>query len=206
MVTNDGKGFELSYYSLQERNGIAESIFRSVAEELLVKDINTDTKAIASKAVESANNIMCALYGEEWDKKFKDIENKNKNVLNITSAITIAEIDGTKGVCLTFDDINIFIEPEDLDCGKEFEWKEAKDRLKELGLDTFSKRQANILLAFKDRINEKMREIGGKELTEVYWCDTENSNSLAWYFDTNKGRVHTLSKWSTLRIRAIEKL
>ena len=86
-----------------------------------------------------------------------------------------------KGVRLCVADVDIFIEAQDLDNGKEFEWQKAMDRLKKLGKSTFSKHEGYFIAAFIDEINEKLREIGGKELKQAYWSSTEYSSGVAWY-------------------------
>jgi len=83
-------------------------------------------------------------------------------------------------------DVDIFIEANDLDDGKEFTWDKAMKRLEEVGKTTFNKHEGYLIAAFIDEINEKLREIGGKEIEGYYWSSTERSHgyALAVYFSS----------------------
>jgi hypothetical protein len=67
------------------------------------------------------------------------------------------------------------------------------DSLKKLGKSTFSKHEGYFIAAFIDEINEKLREIGGKELDKAYWSTTEYFSYLAWYVSLGSGGVYIIS-------------
>ena len=109
--------------------------------------------------------------------------------LESTPIVSIAEQDGEKGVRLCVGDIDIFIEAHDLDDGKVYKWPDAMKRLKEVGKKTFNKQQSYLIAAFKVEINEKMREICGKELDYGYWSSTERNSYNAWYVNFSNGYI-----------------
>ena len=117
--------------------------------------------------------------------------------------MSIHEQDGMKGVRLCVADVDIFIEAQDLDNGKEFEWQKAMDRLKELGKSTFSKHEGYFIAAFIDEINEKLREIGGKELDKAYWSSTEYYSLSAWNVYFSSGFVSYYLKSFSYAVRPV---
>lgn len=123
--------------------------------------------------------------------------------LESTPIVSIAEQDGEKGVRLCVGDIDIFIEAHDLDEGKEYDWSGAMKRLREVGKDTFNKHQSYFIAAFKDEINEKMREIGGKELDDGYWSSTEYGSYYAWGVYFTNGGINGYTKGVTLTVRPV---
>lgn len=125
--------------------------------------------------------------------------NPNKNY----PFVSIHEQDGMKGVRLCVADVDIFIEAQDLDNGKEFEWQKAMDRLKELGKSTFSKHEGYFISAFIDEINEKLREIGGKELDKAYWSSTEYYSYYAWYVYFSSGDSNNGFKSNSFGVRPV---
>lgn len=124
-----------------------------------------------------------------WDWACTEDAGQSANPNKNCPFVSIHEQDGMKGVRLCVADVDIFIEAQDLDNGKEFEWQKAMDRLKELGKSTFSKHEGYFIAAFIDEINEKLREIGGKELDKAYWSTTEHFSYLAWYVGFSSGSV-----------------
>jgi len=125
--------------------------------------------------------------------------NPNKNC----PFVSIHEQDGMKGVRLCVADVDIFIESQDLDNGKEFKWQKAMDRLKKLNKRTFSKHEGYFIAAFIDEINEKLREIGGKKLDRAYWSSTEFSSGGAWSVNFSSGNVYNYSKCNSYVVRTV---
>ena len=115
-----------------------------------------------------------------WDWACTEDAGQSANPNTNMPFVSIHEQDGMKGVRLCVADVDIFIEAQDLDNGKEFEWRKLWDRLKKLGKSTFSKHEGYFIAAFIDEINEKLREIGGKELDKAYWSSTEYYSLYAW--------------------------
>ena len=138
-----------------------------------------------------------------WDWACTEDAGQSANPNKNCPFVSIHEQDGMKGVRLCVDDVDIFIEAQDLDNGKEFEWQKAMDRLKKLGKSTFSKHEGYFIAAFIDEINEKLREIGGKELDEAYWSSTEYSSYGAWYVGFSSGSVYGSSKSSSFVVRPV---
>ena len=128
-----------------------------------------------------------------WDWACTEDAGQSANPNKNCPFVSIHEQDGMKGVRLCVADVDIFIEAQDLDNGKEFEWQKAMDRLKKLGKSTFSKHEGYFIAAFIDEINEKLREIGGKELDKAYWSTTEYLSYLAWYVSLGSGGVYIIS-------------
>lgn len=139
----------------------------------------------------NVSHIAAALRGKairaaEWLTKMLKTSSVN--------GISIAEQDGEKGVRLCVGDVDIFIEAQDLDVDVEFDWDEAMDRLKEIGKQTFSKKQGYLIAAYKEEINKLLEEIGGDTLASYYWSSTESSSSIAWFVNFGSGNVGKLSK------------
>ena len=138
-----------------------------------------------------------------WDWACTEDAGQSANPNKNCPFVSIHEQDGMKGVRLCVDDVDIFIEAQDLDNGKEFEWQKAMDRLKKLGKSTFSKHEGYFIAAFIDEINEKLREIGGKELDEAYWSSTEYYSTGAWHVNFSSGGVDGYSKSSSFVVRPV---
>lgn len=117
--------------------------------------------------------------------------------------VSIAEKNGEKGVRLCVGDVDMFIDAHDLDNGKEYKWDEAMSRLKEVDKTTFSKHTMYIVAAYKDEINEKLREIGGDELEGHYWSSTENGWNNAWNVNFNNGGITSRNKGNTFTVRPV---
>ena len=138
-----------------------------------------------------------------WDWACTEDAGQSANPNKNCPFVSIHEQDGMKGVRLCVDDVDIFIEAQDLDNGKEFEWQKAMDRLKKLGKSTFSKHEGYFIAAFIDEINEKLREIGGKELDEAYWSSTEYYSTGAWYVGFSSGVVSYYGKSGSFVVRPV---
>lgn len=138
-----------------------------------------------------------------WDWACTEDAGQSANPNKNCPFVSIHEQDGMKGVRLCVADVDIFIEAQDLDNGKEFEWQKAMDRLKELGKSTFSKHEGYFIAAFIDEINEKLREIGGKELYKAYWSSTEYVSGYAWRVDFLSGGVYVSDKYGSFVVRPV---
>jgi hypothetical protein len=119
-----------------------------------------------------------------------------------TPIVSIAEMNGEKGIRLCVGDIDLFIEAHDLDeDGKEFKWDAAMTRLKKLGKRTFDKHEMHLIVAYKDQINAALREIGGRELDYFCWSSTEYSSIIAWFVNFNSGIIYNTYKYYTYVVR-----
>lgn len=147
-----------------------------------------------------ATDIVSEMYKGYRDEPSFEVSTKTREQVPIVS---IAEQDGEKGVRLCVGDIDIFIEAHDLDEGKKYDWNGAMERLREVGKKTFNKHQSYFIAAFKDEINEKMREIGGKELDDDYWSSTEYNSFYAWFVYFSDGSISYYGETSTLAVRPV---
>ena len=83
----------------------------------------------------------------------------------------------------------------DLDEGKnDFNHNSAMKRLKELRLKTFNKKQAAMLCAYLDEVNEKLKEAGGVPLDNDIYVTSSSAEfncDLSWYFYGLSGCLYT---------------
>ena len=70
----------------------------------------------------------------------------------------------------------------DLDEGKnDFSHDSAMERLEELGLETLNKKQATILCAYLDEVNEKLKEAGGKPFAKDVYVTSSSADYYGRY-------------------------
>ena len=177
---------------IKERNEIAKAIY--LKNTIL-------TESVANNAVQAANDMMAQMYGSDWAGESDEQPSQPAPSGKTTPIVSIAEQNGEKGVRLCVGEVDIFIEAHSLDGGKEFEWKKAMERLKEVGKQTFNKHEMYLIAAYRDEINEKMREIGGEELEGYYWSSTEYSSTIAWYVYFSSGNIYNYTKYGSLIVR-----
>ena len=151
--------------------------------------------------VQASNEMMAQMYGRDWESENDVRPPQLAPSGDTTPIVSIAEQDGGKGVRLCVGDVDIFIEAHDLDGGDTFEWDEAMDRLKEVGKQTFNKKQAYLIAAYKEEINKLLEEIGGDPLASYYWSSTEGSSYGAWIVGFGSGSVHNGSKCYSYVVR-----
>ena len=175
-----------------ERNEIAKAIY--LKNTIL-------TESVAYNSVQAANDMMAQMYGSDWADETDEQPSQPAPSGETTPIVSIAEQNGEKGVRLCVGDVDIFIEAHNLDNGEEFEWRKAMARLEEVGKRTFDKHEMYLIAAYKDEINEKMREIGGDELEGFYWSSTECTSTYAWLVNFSSGFVHGANKCSSLYVR-----
>lgn len=82
----------------------------------------------------------------------------------------------------------------DLDEGKnDFSHDSAMKRLEELNLKTFSKKQATILCAYLDEVNEKLKEAGGVPFAKDVYVTSSSADYYgyySWFFHGAYGCLH----------------
>ena len=82
----------------------------------------------------------------------------------------------------------------DLDGGKsDFSHDSAMKRLEELGLKTVNKKQATILCAYLDEVNEKLKEVGGEPFAKDVYVTSSSADYIAtysWCFHGTGGCLH----------------
>lgn len=188
---------------IKERNEIAKAIY--------LKN-NILTGSVACNAVNAANEMMAAMYGDNWDVEEIDSQESadDNDIINLplpqtalTPIVSIAEQNGEKGVRLCVGEVDIFIEAHNLDNGEKFDWKKAMARLEEVGKCTFTKHEGTLIAAYIDLINEKLREIGGEELDGIFWSSTEYGSNTAWYINSSGGIYvyYATGKYSSFTVR-----
>ena len=109
-------------------------------------------------------------------------ENKTMNEAVSIHHNKDGEIDGVK--IQTLDECFI-IALHDLDEGNDFSHDSAMKRLEELNLKTFSKKQATILCAYLDEVNEKLKEAGGVPFAKDVYVTSSSADyggDYSWYF------------------------
>ena len=112
---------------------------------------------------------------------------------NQDATISIVDYKGEKWVRVQALGEDFVIAPRDLDDSKAFNYDSAMARLKELGLDTFNRKQGGIISIYADEIDAKLKEIGGdpmdkycyvsKELWKPTGSVGEYNSYLSWCFD-----------------------
>lgn len=169
----------------------------------LAKDIYVhNNNATAARAVAWADDLMKEMYGKGWKEEGESPSQAPASEPTAAPVVSVAEQDGEKGVRLCVGDVDLFIEAHSLDGGKEFEWKKAMERLKEVGKQTFNKHEMYLIAAYRDEINEKMHEIGGEELEGYYWSSTEYGSTNAWYVYFSSGTINGYTtKYGSLTVR-----
>lgn len=65
------------------------------------------------------------------------------------------------------------IATEDLNDRDDMTYDEAMEELKEVGLDTFNRKQGFIIAIYIETINAKLKEAGGKEFERVWYISNE---------------------------------
>ena len=140
------------------------------------------------------------------------IGNGTKTKTNQDATISIVDYKGEKWVRVEALGEDFIIAPRDLDDSKEFDYDGAMARLKELGLDTFNRKQGFIIATYADEINAKLKEIGGdpmdkycyvsKELWKPAGSVGEYFSNYSWYFYGNSRSLNTINRYySSFRSR-----
>lgn len=83
----------------------------------------------------------------------------------------------------------------------EFKWQYAMDAMAKIGRAMWTKKQMNLVTAYKDEINAKLKEIGGDELKGSYWSSTDYSSSYAWSVYFSDGDIYLNYRCSSLAVR-----
>lgn len=123
-----------------------------------------------------------------------------------TKPVSIYEMpDGKKMIRVKTLDEDFLLDPKHIDNGRWYKFNEAMKRLKELGLTTLNKKQALIMAAYHDEINEAIIVLNGDKLNWE-WSVSEYSAGGAWYYYGYCGTVGSGSKYYKSLVRPIYKL
>lgn len=86
----------------------------------------------------------------------------------------------------------------DAENGKQFTWDEAVKKFK---LPT--KKQATLMCAVLDELNDMLDRIGGEKLTGWYWTSDEYNGSNAWLYYGTYGRLSSTYKDYSVSVRPV---
>ena len=189
---------------IKERNEIAKAIY--LKNTIL-------TESVAYNAVQAANDMMAQMYGENWDCEPSGTTVVSERGKIIEQVIvqdgapdcisTHIDENGGKWVRVKMLDEDFLIADRDYTEGdtNEFKWQDAMDAMAKIGRSMWTKKQMHIVAAFIDKINAKLKEIGGEVLDGFYWSSTEYSSRLAWYVYFSSGYIYFNSKYGSFYVR-----
>jgi hypothetical protein len=169
---------------IKERNEIAKGI------------IIHDPNATVDIAYNTANGMMEKLYGKGWDGEPEEAPER----YTVTPApVTIEMEDGKpKGVRVRTLDVDFTLALQDLEGGDCYSFDSAQEKLKELGLRTFNKKEALAVAMYIEEINKAMEEVGGKPFEQDWYTTSELYRRVgcadyraydSWYFNGTCGCV-----------------
>lgn len=144
------------------------------------------------KAVDYMTRIRAAV--EEINKTFEQPKPVEQTPI-VSIHKTGDEVDGVR-VCVGDEDFVIAL--HDAEC--EYEWQEAVDKF---GDDMLTVKQAHIIGAYHDEIQEKLKEAGGDELDGWMWTRSEYSADAAWFYSSTYGNVYNGYKYSSSGVRPV---
>ena len=98
--------------------------------------------------------------------------------------------DGVR-VCVADEDFIIVL--HDAFDGKKVKWLE----FEKSGIKTFTKKQAALLIAYLDEVNEALVNAGGEKLERWYWTMSEYNATYAWFFIGTTGALNSIGKCNT---------
>ena len=104
--------------------------------------------------------------------------------------------DGVR-VCIADEDFIIGL--HDAFDGKEVEWIE----IEKSGIKTFTKKQAVLLIAYLDEVNEALVNVGGEKLERWYWTMSEYVARYAWLFGGANGALSYSIKYGSYGVRPV---
>lgn len=104
--------------------------------------------------------------------------------------------DGVR-VCIADEDFIIGL--HDSFDGKEVEWLE----IEKSGIKTFTKKQAALLIAYLDEVNEALVNAGGEKLERWYWTMSEYAAFSAWFFYGTTGTLNLNDKYTDNGVRPV---
>lgn len=104
--------------------------------------------------------------------------------------------DGVR-VCIADEDFIIVL--HDAFDGKEVEWLE----IEKSGIKTFTKKQAALLIAYLDEVNEALVNAGGEKLERWYWTVSEYYAYTAWIFIGTSGTLNNCIKYGNYGVRPV---
>ena len=137
----------------------------------------------------------------EWlnDDKKEIACNAQQNPVVETVSIHYDNDGNPDGVRVCIADEDFIIGLHDAFDGKEVEWIE----IEKSGIKTFTKKQAVLLIAYLDEVNEALVNVGGEKLERWYWTVSEYSAYGAWLFYGTNGALNHFSKYNRNGVRPV---
>ena len=120
-----------------------------------------------------------------------------------TKPISVYEMpDGKKMIRLKTLDEDFLLDPKHIDNGRWYKFVEATERLKELGLTTFNKKQACIISTYNEEIDEVIKVLDGDKLNWEWTVDEYGFNN-SWYYNGYYDTVSLNHKDNKSKVRPI---
>lgn len=104
--------------------------------------------------------------------------------------------DGVR-VCVADEDFIIGL--HDSFDGKDVEWP----KIEKFGIKTFTKKQAALLIAYLDEVNEALVNAGGEKLEKWYWTMSEYTDTRVWVLICPSGTHSDSNKYNNKSVRPI---
>ena len=114
----------------------------------------------------------------------------------ISAPYVIEVVEDGVRVCVGDEDFVIALH----DAEGEYGWQDAVDKF---GDDMPTVKQAHIIGAYHDEIQEKLKEAGGDELDGWLWTRSEYSAISAWLYNGYRGTVYTDGKYYSTEVRPV---
>ena len=171
-----------------------------------------EVRSIEAEAAEKRNRLRAELnrlrYEIQESGRSQGEANApvNHSEDNPAPRLSIIEREGKNWVRVQVMNEDFIITPHDLDNGKDdFDYDTAMQRLKELGLDTFNRKQGFIITTLIEEINAKLVEAGGDEFAgDRYVCSelwrpvgssADYNGGYTWCFDGRNGCFTNCSRY-----------
>lgn len=106
------------------------------------------------------------------------------------------------GILVETLDERFALELHHLDNGKEYEWDDAMERLKELGKDGFNEKQGKIIAVYHEEIDAALEEAGGDKLNWE-WAVGEYNGYNAWLYNADSGALVSSIKCNSYQVRPL---
>lgn len=190
----------------KERNELAKQLY--VAQW---KD-NSAPSLKAAYSMNLADTMMEAMYGHDWDREAEEAEVvKDETETAKPLAVVYGEGGKPMGIRVRTLDVDFALALQDLEGGDSFSYDSAQEKLKELGLRTFNKKEALAVAMYIEEINKAMEEVGGKPFEKDVYVTSElyrpvgcaDCNAYySWFFNGTHGCVDGNDRYySTFRCR-----
>ena len=85
----------------------------------------------------------------------------------------------------------------------EYTWEECKKLAEDIGYTLPSKKEWDIIDAYRDEIDKILEDYEGDELKGCYWSVSQSGSSGAWFYYAYGGRLISVSKYRTSHGRSL---